>query len=202
VENETLGKANSYQIAEGGEFEWPAASATFFQKAHSGGGVLLDLGAHTLDLVEHWFGEPTAITYEDDADGGLEATCCVEMCHVGGVTGQIRLSRDWRTSNRLFVEFERGWVSFSPGMPNRLEIGVAGCDFVGRIDLSEPSLSWGLPAAGRPALTYSQCFTAQLQQFVHAIQRGGPPLVTGVDGLSNLRLIERCYALKAAVKRQ
>lgn len=58
-----LGTPTSFHFAEGGAFNWPAASASFFQKQHSQGGVLLDLGVHLLDLSCWWFGAilPTAI---------------------------------------------------------------------------------------------------------------------------------------------
>ena len=194
--NATLGKAKRYSIAEGGEFNWPAVSATFFQKQHAGGGVLLDLGSHTLDLVQHWFGEPTKVSYEDDADGGLEATSCVQMEHPGGTTGEVRVSRDWRTANRYFIEFERGWIAWRPSEASKLEIGLVGGTFVGTVDLAEPANDWGEPGIGQPSLTYRQCFTEQLAQFVEAICTGGQPVVTGMDGLRNLKLIERCYELK------
>ncbi|MHB8636577.1 MAG: Gfo/Idh/MocA family protein [Fimbriimonadaceae bacterium] len=196
IANATFGSVKRYQIAEGGEFDWPAVSATFFQKTHAGGGVLLDLGAHTLDLVRHWFGDAEDVVYEDDADGGLEASCLVQMTHSGGVKGEVRLSRDWRTANRYFVEFERGWVAWRPAFANRLECGANGCRYVAQAELAEVGRAWGLPAAGRPELSYQQCFTAQLAQFVDAIGTGGQPRVSGADGLANLKLIQRCYDAK------
>ena len=193
----TLGAVKHYRIAEGGEFNWPAVSKSFFQKERSKGGVLLDLGAHTLDLLCYWFGVPETLTYEDDADGGLEASCRARFEHREGVSGELHLSRDWATANRYFIEFERGWLAWRPGEANRLELGGSGA-FAGRMDLCEPSEHWGQPSPGRAALTYHQCFTAQLAQFADAIAGGGAPKVTGEDGLVNLRLIERCYSERKA----
>jgi len=69
---ETLGKAIDFEFSEGGVFNWPAQSASFFQKKTAQGGVFLDLGAHLLDLMLWWFGDPTTYEYSDDAMGALE----------------------------------------------------------------------------------------------------------------------------------
>jgi predicted dehydrogenase len=88
----------SFEISEGGQFNWPAQSASFFQKSNSQGGVLADLGVHVLDLLIWWFGMPEKVGYEDDAMGGLEANCRLELEFAGGVSGTVRLSRDTQLS--------------------------------------------------------------------------------------------------------
>ena len=92
-----LGKPVRFEIAEGGPFGWPAASAQFFQKQHAHGGVLHDAGVHVLDLCALWFGDPDGIDYEDDAMGNLEINCRVRLQYPSGLAGEVRLSRDWKT---------------------------------------------------------------------------------------------------------
>ena len=192
VENHSLGKPVRYQFSEGGLFNWPAASATFFSKEHSGGGVLHDLGVHTLDLAIHWLGDPKAVEYEDDAYGGLETNCLVQLDH-GDFHGEVRLSRDWTTSNRYFIKFERGWVGWKVGEANRIEMGFNGSSQVFQVQVCDPSENWGNPAPGNPGLTYHQAFTAQLANFVRAVQGEEPLMVPGSEGIRSLRLIEECY---------
>jgi len=198
VEKQTLGRMVRYDFAEGGLFNWPAASATFFSKEASGGGVLHDLGVHTLDLALHWFGEPSDLEYEDDAAGGLETNCLVRLNH-DGFHGQVRLSRDWTTSNRYFIEFERGWVAWRVGAANEIEMGLPGSDQAYKVQICGATEHWGNPAPSDPGYTYHQAFTAQLANFVAAIEGRETLMVPGSEGIRSLRLIERCYQQKEAM---
>lgn len=193
VDNKSLGHVVRYSIAEGGPFGWGAVSATFFQKAHSQGGVLHDHGAHVLDLVLHWFGEPVRLVYEDDEAGGLETNCKLQMWHKNGVEGVVRLSREWITANRNHFEFECGWVGWNTGNSNSMEVGLGGTSSVYKITLCEESHAWGRPVAGRPLNSYEQSFTAQLAGFLKAVQGGASLAVPGTEGIRCLRLIEQCY---------
>ena len=49
MQDEVLGEIERVDIREGFVFNWPVASPSFFAPAN--GGVLLDAGAHTLDLL-------------------------------------------------------------------------------------------------------------------------------------------------------
>jgi predicted dehydrogenase len=55
-----LGDVTDFSFAEGGRFRWPTASPSYFSRT-SGNGVLMDLGAHLLDLMVWWMGEPERI---------------------------------------------------------------------------------------------------------------------------------------------
>lgn len=198
VQNNSLGKPIRYEFAEGGLFNWPAASPTFFSREHSGGGVLHDLGVHVLDLVAHWFGDPTSVAYEDDAAGGLETNALVHLNH-GDFTGEVRLSRDWTTSNRYFIEFEKGWVGWRVGEANRIEMGFNGSSQSFNIQVCGSAENWGNPSPGDAGLTYHQAFTEQLAHFVRAIRGEEPLLVPGSEGIRSLRIIEECYKNRRAM---
>ncbi len=183
----TLGAVQSFSFEEGGVFNWPAASASFFQKQVSQGGVLLDLGVHILDLISWWFGDPLSLSHEDDNMGNLEANSRISLSFEAGFEGVVRMSRDTPCSNSYLIEFERGRVVWKVGDSNHLDVRLNGLPFDFRA---------GLLDAGSNASTYSQSFVKQLLNFVSAARGTEQELVPGEEGIRSLRLVEQCYSNK------
>ncbi|MFN9645273.1 MAG: Gfo/Idh/MocA family protein [Cyanobacteriota bacterium] len=176
-----LGDPLRFHWAEGGLFNWPAATPSFFQKSSSTGGVFADLGSHVLDLLLHWFGEVAEFEYQDDAMGGLETNAAVELRFTSGVTGQVRLSRDTPIANVAWIEFERGSVSFQPGT-------------VAEITLQMKHSDLAADASLLPAQTYTQCFAEQIRNICRAIHGEDRLLVPAREALPSMALIEQCYS--------
>jgi predicted dehydrogenase len=108
IERGLLGKIQSFSIAEGGIYNWPVASDFFFKRRTSGGGVLIDTGAHTLDLMLWWLGEVKAFEYFDDqidADG-VEADCLMRIVTTSGADGTLELSRTRNLRNTAVISGE------------------------------------------------------------------------------------------------
>jgi predicted dehydrogenase len=190
IQNKTLGAVKSFSIQEGGPFNWPARSDSFFRKKTAGGGVLLDIGVHVLDLVVHWFGEPETIIYADDAMGGLEANCKMELSYPLGCKGTVQLSRDWQTSNLYVIEFERGTLKLRAGEAEQVELQLGGSSIVLKGSVTEHSLS---SATGHWATSFQEAFMAQVKDLIFAVKTGGRPAVPAEEGIRSLRLIEECY---------
>jgi predicted dehydrogenase len=185
IQNKTLGAVTGFSIHEGGAFNWPARSDSFFRKSTAGGGVLLDLGVHVLDLVINWFGEPQELTYADDAMGGLEANCQMELSYSSGFKGAVHLSRDWSTSNLYVIEFERGTLKLRGGQGDELDLQLTNSNF---------SLEGSLKNRdGLITSTLQQAFLAQIRDMISAVQTSGQPTIPGEEGIRSLRLIENCY---------
>lgn len=181
----TLGPLRSFSIAEGGPFNWPAASPSFFRRSETPGGVLLDIGVHVFDLLLWWLGAPSDFTYADDAMGGLEANAWVKL-RFGAVTGTVWLSRDWATSQRYEFVFERGRVGWTVNDANGLDVTLDGAAWALQGTLHD--------VARVPAATNAQSFIAQLRHVADAITRHTPLLIDGREGVRALHLIEACYA--------
>jgi predicted dehydrogenase len=181
---ETLGKMIDFEFSEGWMFNWPAQSASFFQKKTAQGGVFLDLGAHLLDLMLWWVGDPTSLEYFDDAMGGLEINSVARFEFANGSRGRVQLSRDWELPNKYVIRCEKGWLAWKVGEANRVEIGAKGS---GRTILGE-TLEDGSSAAN-----YAESFVAQLANCIKAITADEKLLVPGEEGIRSLRLIEKCY---------
>ncbi|XHR30181.1 MAG: Gfo/Idh/MocA family protein [Chthoniobacteraceae bacterium] len=184
LEKQPLGRLISFTVEEGGRFGWQAASDSFFRKNVTPGGVLLDIGVHVLDLLLWWLGEPETLVYRDDAMGGQEANCRVELAYAGGARGQVHLSRDWATRNCYTFRFERGVVRYKVNDAAHLEIQADGMPAL---------LSGTLQGPGGPERSNPQSFIAQLQNIAATLQGRETLRVPGEEGLRSLRLIERCY---------
>ena len=190
-----LGAPTSFRIAEGGVFNWPAASASFFQKQHSQGGVLLDLGVHVLDLICWWFGDPSSIRYSDDAMGNLEANSHLCLTYSNGLQGEVRLSRDTPCSNRYEIQFERGLVGWQVGEANQLDVRFSGSPFRLAAELREPAPSIDYANyIDQPADSYHQSFVRQILNVAAAVQGLESLQVPVTEALASLRLIDYCYA--------
>ena len=193
IQKETLGRLLRFQIQEGGPFGWQAASESFFRRATTPGGVLYDTGVHTLDLVLWWLGEPDDLVYEDDAMGGFESNCRLELSYQDGCTGEVRLSRDWKTENRYTFFFERGFVRWTVNDANHLEVFVDGLPVSVRGDLMSVSRKGGRIVEEGMARTNPQSFIEQVRN-VAAAKRGRESVrIPADEGIRSLRLIDRCY---------
>lgn len=192
-----LGPVRSFSFSEGGVFEWPAQSASFFKKESTPGGVLLDLGVHLLDLAIWWFGQPSEAFYEDDSMGGLEANCRIRLQFGQGFTGEVRLSRDWALSNRYVIECEKGWLSWRVGEADKVQIGLHSSSFALNAQLHNQISSHALPAVGTQSAGYHLSFVEQLRNAVAAARGEQEVLVSGEQGIQSLRLVERCYSRRS-----
>ena len=193
IANQSIGRLKSFQIHEGGPFGWQAASESFFRRSATPGGVLYDTGVHTLDLVLWWLGDPEEIIYEDDAMGGLESNCRLELKYADGCKGEVRLSRDWKTENRYTFFFERGFVRWTVNDANHLEVYLDGLPVSVRGELIQISQKIGRITEQSIARTNPQSFMEQVRN-VAATKRGLESLkVPAEEGIRSLRLIQRCY---------
>ena len=200
IQHQSLGRLQSFQIREGGPFGWQAASESFFRRAATPGGVLYDTGVHTLDLILWWLGEPDDLIYEDDAMGGLESNCRLELSYANGCKGEVRLSRDWKTDNRYTFFFERGFVRWTVNDANHLEIFMDGLPVSMRGELIQVSQKGEQVIEQGIARTNPQSFIEQVRN-VAAAKRGLEKLkIPAEEGIRSLRLIERCYRSRQLLK--
>jgi predicted dehydrogenase len=200
IARRTFGNLREIDIAEGGKFLWPAASDSFFRREQTPGGVLLDIGVHVLDLLLWWLGEPSSFEYWDDARDGLEANSLLTAEFRGPanleqspVRVRVRLSRDWETANCYIFKFESALVHSRVNASNRLELTFNDIPVTFAAELRDP-----LPARPSPPTlqleTNAQAFIAQIMDVCAAVRESRAPSVTGEDGASAIRWIQRCYS--------
>lgn len=198
IDRQTFGPLLEATLVEGGKFSWPAATDSFFLREQTPGGVLLDLGVHTLDLLRWWLGDPVDFTYADDALDGLEANALLHATFASGASVRLRLSRDWRTENVYVFRFARATVHSRVNASNQLEFTLDGLPMTLAAELREPLP--GRPAPPTRALdTNPQAFIAQLVDVCAAIRENRAPFVPGIEGAQALRWVEACYARRTTL---
>ncbi len=179
-----LGRVRQVEVEEGTPTEWPTRTGYTFRRELVSGGVLLNLGIHSLDALFWWFGHPVEALYQDDAVGGLESNARIRLRFAEDVVATVRLSRTCRLANRIRVEGEAGALTLP---------------VYDQLQLTE---EWGSKAVTRKVAAGKsgvvRVVAAQLRDFAESIAARRPPAATGADGLRVVQFIEQCYAAKRA----
>ena len=191
LEARIIGEVRRFHCFEGGTFRWPVRSSSYFERETSGGGVLMDLGPHLLDLLLWWLGTPSQVAYADDAMGGVEANCRICLSYEG-FAGEVRLSRDWYRPNRYVFEGTAGTLAWTvpkarPARPHlarhRLSLGAGPARRRARISAA---------AGSAPRTTSSRACRTDWHA-IAAARGARSSIVDGAEALASLRLIEHCY---------
>ena len=184
VQTGRLGELQRLEMSDGIVSDWPQ-SLGFFRKERAGGGVLIDMGVHELDILLWLLGHPTEVEYADDALGGVESNAQVELLFPPDVRVSARFSRTANLQNRLRLEGNKGWAELTVWDWNRLRYYIEGAPDCRRGPVES------LAEDGEIDLT--EVYARQLRSFATSVLRRTGPRVPGKDGLRVMRLVERCY---------
>jgi predicted dehydrogenase len=195
IKQEHLGRLRSFRFLEGEIYSWPAVSNSYSLGA-AGGGVLMDAGAHTMDLLLWWMGPVAELDYRDDASGGVEANCVMRLRMANGVSGYVQMSRDWPLANQYLLDFEKGWLLFTYDVADTFVWGWHG-ESVAQHAAIENAFKPGfdhLPKPTNVARAFSSFIELQLLNVLSAIQVNEALICPGSEARDAVVLIERCYA--------
>lgn len=191
VDTGFLGRITRFEAEESVNFDTFEASR--FTIEPPTGGVLLDTGPHTLDLLLWWFGDFQEVQYFDDAAGGVEANCKIALKQSDGLHGTVKLSRTHHFKNQIRIYGEHGYLEVPTNQPTSLGI------FVDRSGLQ--SLSAELDLHGGPK-SLVDFFGLQFDDFGRSISEGEEPFVPGTEAIHVIELIERCHQLRQPLPRE
>jgi predicted dehydrogenase len=196
IANGPLGRLLSFRFLEGETYSWPAKDTSLFQRARAGGGVLLDAGSHTVDLILHWMGPAADLVYWDDAAGGVEANCILELSMQSGVSGHVQISRDTPLANEYLLNFEGGWVVYTCDVPTMFRWGLHDDEYnySSAVHLSAGRRVDGLPSSCPSTLGFNAAVDLQLTSLFAAMTGEGSIICTGMEALEVVGVIEKCYS--------
>lgn len=181
LEAGSLGRIDRVEYQEGGEFSWPAASGSYFSGDR---GVLLDRGAHVLDLVCWWMGgEPEVVEYRDDSRGGTEAVAQLVLSW-DDVEGEVWLSWLTKRANRYRIVGDQGAIEGDIYERDRLRV----------VESSGQERTVRVPGE---ASSFSGLAFPLLENFLKAVAGEAEPIVSGADVLPSIRLIDHCYSYRS-----
>jgi predicted dehydrogenase len=180
VKNKTFGDVVSFELKEGYYPHAVFSNDTFINKEKSGGGVLMDIGPHVIDLLLWFFGDCKTFHYYDDKAGGVEAECFFKIQFENNIKGQVTISKVRQLSNTIKIVFQTATVEV--GMTSNAKMKISCGDFFIENDLNLQSQK------------VRMAFDKQLSNFHEGIWKDAPLRVSGNEGLHCIQLIEQMYA--------
>jgi len=184
VEEATLiGRPVTLEYYQGAKFDWPATTDSYFGARGSGRGVLLDLGAHVVDLACWWLGgKPKLVSYQDDSRGGTEAVARL-LFEKDGCRGLIHLSWLSRLQNSYRITGDEGAIEGR--LYDERSVTLIGLDGQRTV----------MKANGKVDVA-----NEMIDSFLTAIQGRDSPAVSAGDVADSIALIEECYETRVALE--
>ncbi len=190
----------------------PQLGGWFSSKAQAGGGPLIDLGVHVLDMAMYLLGDPatqtvSASTYAEFGPRGLKGTEAPTAAPVRYdvedlATAFIRLE------GGTTLLLEASWATHGPA---RDDFGVTLYGTEGGVELLVRNYGHehtvrvftdlaGAPTDLLPSTPKGGDHATVIARFVAAILDGAPPIPSGAEGLRRADVIAACYRSAAGAQ--
>ncbi len=189
----------------------PGLGSWFTRRATAGGGPLMDIGVHMLDMALHLLGEPkvraaTAATYAEFGPRGKGASVATTMRKTGVAEGEF----DVEDLSTAFLRLEGGgtlllessWAQWIP--QDQCYVTVYGSDGGASIEWGAPNDPvrvldiWtekdGVPAILHPDVPPDGLHTECVVDFIEAVRTTDGTLNRGWQALARARVVDACYA--------
>jgi predicted dehydrogenase len=179
IQSGELGQPLSVTWVEGNKASWPTRSGYYYTQRTEdglpGAGVLLDMGAHSVDLLCWWLGTPKVVGCWTDSYGGPDARARLEL-GFNGTSAQIDLGSYVRMKNTYKLQFEHGTITGLISDSSRFEF---------------------VRSAARPLIVKCPPNRGQwsrvLTNFAAVVEGRERPIVAGRDVLPSIRTIAEAY---------
>ncbi len=185
----------------------PGSGTWFVSKEMAGGGPLIDLGVHVLDIALHLLGEPdvvsvSAATYNELGRRGLGVDKRARKYGSGSAYEVEDLATAFlRLENGGTLLLETSWATHSSASD---DFGVTLYGTEGGAEIKVSNYNWedtlrifidiaDVPAEIKPRLYRGEGHLAVVRNFVAAIAEGNWSAHAGYEGLQRSRIIDACY---------
>lgn len=179
-----IGEVLQVSAEEGSAHDW-VRSAAYFDRAQAGGGSLMDVGIHSIDLIRWLVGEFRAVEYKgDERENTVESEAELRFTLAQGAAGTLLASRTRDLQQRILFTGSEGY----------LDLGLWSEDL--RIHSRRGKAFQQLPflnafVSRRPQADPS--FVFQLNNLVAAIRQESPLLVDGYQAMASVDVVCRAY---------
>jgi len=199
IDNEVLGTVKSFEFLEGEKYSWPAKTTSFFSRNISGGGILIDSGAHLIDLLLWWMGDVKHVSYSDDSMGGVEANCELKLTMSNAVSGRVRMSREYPLINQYIIHCVRGDLIYKCDVVNSIFIRDNKTGIIKEYNLQKTQNLEGLQLpfiSDTSRFSLFDCFFEQLEKFCESVRGFENDFNDLNRAKRGIQLIENCYKNK------
>ena len=194
IETGIYGDLISVKADWGGMSAYGSATLGLMKKSQAGGGVLMDIGPHVLDVVVDWLGKDwNVLQYQDDSRGGIEADCeaTIEFLHENQLARQaiplhLRLSRIRNLQNHFLLDFDDAKVTLEMNEKCSVRVNSKKGDLEFISDTIQDD---------QPYSTYHAIRT-QLDDWLDTFDTDRQPVLSGESAARCIQLIQDCYAAK------
>lgn len=188
----------------------PGLGSWFTSKEAAGGGPLIDLGVHVLDMLMYVLGNPevhsvSGSTYSEigpTGRGGWPGSGSNRMMLEGQKYEVEDLASAFiRLKNGGTMLLEASWASFTEQIDD-FGIQIYGSEGGARIFAKQYALTDTLEVYknfgdatmdAKPRLVAREGHAQIIHRFIDSIQNGTPMTPNGIEGLANIRLIDAIY---------
>ena len=178
----------------------------FGDKSRSGGGPLIDLGVHVIDLLRYLMGNPRPVSVTAAAFDKLGNRSGLKLSPKGYLseteeTETINNVEDFATA---FIRFDNGAVlsvetSFCLNGQDSAEVALygnrGGIEFEPKLTLYSEQNGYlvDLSPVPNPSLDIDAAFRAEIDDFVNAVQNGTPVKAPAEDGVLLMKILDAAY---------
>ena len=186
LEQGLIGSVKAVHVEHGGPYAWTSASGAFFRREN--GGILADLGVHHLDWLGSLLEPLSPVSYEDDARGGVEASCRYALATASGVQVKLHLSHLHPLPNTTTFIGDKGSLVLGKD-------DFASCQWLDSSGLLRGELrrEQCFDDASWPP-DFLSCFAQQFVNFGRVIKGRAAEHVTAREAAATMGLIEHAYA--------
>lgn len=185
LEKGLIGEVSEVYAEEGSASDWRRSGA-YFDRTQSGGGSLMDVGIHAIDLIRWIAGEFDKIEYSGDGtENTVESEAEMRFHLKNGAIGKVVSSRSRELGQRLTLVGSEGYLQiglWGVGLRMRSERGKA----------FEQNEYLELALSRRPPADTS--FVDQLRNLVQAIEGKEELVVNGEEGMAAVEVVCGAYS--------